>query len=58
MEKKKTVNFSVRCGRDGGYSSRILSEENMTKIIDKAVRLYIAVWKKYPDSIELTHKHN
>ena len=54
MDKKEV--YTVRCGRDTGYTSRILSAENTSAVVDRAIRLYFATWKNYPDTIKLTRK--
>lgn len=48
--------YFVRATEDGSSSSRNLSAERISDVIDRALTLHKEVWKKFPDMLEIKHK--
>ncbi len=48
--------YNIRYSKDGGFSSRIIvSEKTVTEVLDRAIELYVDLWGKNPDTIQVTN---
>jgi len=49
--------YQIRSFRNGSSTVRTLSAPTMLEVIEKAYRLYKALWSEFPDVIEVTRQN-
>ena len=53
--KIRKYHYANKSERKGAASSRVISGENLTKALDRALDLYKKTWGDYQDVITLTY---